>query len=231
VKQASGMRMDQYIGKELFAPLGITDFGWDLDRAGNPHGMSGLKIRAIDLAKIGQLMLDGGVWKGKQVLSNDWVQRSIEPSQTLFPRYGLLWWLHFESEDLTVPDDYVNYLRKQGMTPESLAKLESLKGKPADPQSLRSKARAIVRGDEVIKKKLDVLSDLPALKWIVNGPLISYEAQGYLGQFLIVVPRDRIVAVRQRRAPGGNDPELELKRSFVDFAEVVAALREVKSKK
>jgi CubicO group peptidase (beta-lactamase class C family) len=104
VKQASGMRMDQDIGKELFAPLGITDFGWDLDRAGNPHGMSGLKIRAIDLAKIGQLMLDQGLWQGKQVLSEDWVKRSIELSQTLFPRYGLLWWLHFESESLADTD-------------------------------------------------------------------------------------------------------------------------------
>jgi CubicO group peptidase (beta-lactamase class C family) len=44
VKQASGMRMDQYVATEVFEPLVIKDFTWTLDRAGNPHGMAGLQI-------------------------------------------------------------------------------------------------------------------------------------------------------------------------------------------
>ena len=110
------------------------------------------------------------------------------------------------------------------MTPTSLGKLEELKGKPLENQATRNIVLPIILGDEVIKKKLEKLNDMPQLKPIVRGPLRSYEAQGYLGQFLIVVPRDRIVAVRQRRGPGGNDPDLELKRSFVDFADMVTAL-------
>ena len=110
------------------------------------------------------------------------------------------------------------------MTPTSLAKLEELKGKPFEIQAARAIVLPILRGDEVIKKTLGPLNDGPQLKRIVKGPLRSFEAQGYLGQLLIVVPRDRIVAVRQRRGPGGNDPDLEFKRSFVDFADMVAAL-------
>ena len=82
VKRASGMRMDQYLGKEIFEPLGITDVSWDLDQAGNPHGMAGLDIRAIDLAKIGQMMLDEGSWNGKQILSKEWVRKSIAPAKS-----------------------------------------------------------------------------------------------------------------------------------------------------
>jgi CubicO group peptidase (beta-lactamase class C family) len=228
VKQASGMRMDQFLGKELFEPLGIKDFGWTLDRAGNPHGMSGLQIRAIDLAKIGQMMLDLGSWKGQQILSKEWVKKSVEPSQELYPSYGLLWWLHFDSQTVWLTDDYIKYFKNQGMTPTSLAKLEELKGKPLEVESFRKTVPLIIRGDEVIKKKIDDLNEVPPLKRIVKGPLKSYEAQGYLGQFLVVVPRDRIVAVRQRRGPGGSDSELETKRSFVDFPDMVAALTQNK---
>ena len=68
--------MDVYIGEEIFKPMGITDFRWSLDKAGNPHGMAGLQIRAVDLAKIGQMMLDGGTWRGRRVVSEDWVRLS-----------------------------------------------------------------------------------------------------------------------------------------------------------
>ena len=59
---------------------------------------------------------------------------------------------------------------------------------------------------------------------IVEGP-VGYEAQGYLGQYLIVIPRDRVVAVRQRRQaanPNGSPPGS--KRDFLEFPELVAAL-------
>lgn len=79
VQRASGMRMDRYIVAEIFGPMGIKDTGWTLDRAWNPHGMSGLQIRALDLAKIGQMMLDEGSWKGQQIVSKEWVRQSVAP--------------------------------------------------------------------------------------------------------------------------------------------------------
>jgi len=227
VQRASGMRMDKYLAKEIFEPLGMTEVGWTLDRSGNPHGMSGLQIRAIDLAKIGQMMLDEGSWKGKQILSKDWVSKSIAPSQDLYPSYGLLWWLHPESESLAVDDSIVKHFKDKGMTKASLKKLESLKGKPIEATKFWSTVGQILRGDEVLKTKLAELNaGLPQLKPIVSGPVRSYEAQGYLGQYLIVIPRDRIVAVRQRRGPGTNNPEEESKRGFAGFGEAVAALVE-----
>jgi CubicO group peptidase (beta-lactamase class C family) len=93
VQKASGERMDRFIAKEIFEPLGIKEFGWSLDPSGNPQAMAGLQIRAIDLAKIGQMMLDEGSWKGRQVISKQWVRKSVEAGQPLEPTCGLLWWL------------------------------------------------------------------------------------------------------------------------------------------
>src|SRR5690606_9210339 len=63
----AGRPLDDLVRAELFAPLGITEFAWMRDRAGNPHGMSGLSLGAHDLARIGQMLLDGGQWKGRRI--------------------------------------------------------------------------------------------------------------------------------------------------------------------
>jgi CubicO group peptidase (beta-lactamase class C family) len=224
VQRASGARLDRYLGKEIFEPLGIKDFHWTLDRAGNPHGMSGLEIRALDLARIGQMMLDEGSWKGKPVLSKEWINKSVEPSQSLDPTYGLLWWLLRGPTRFAVDDGVIKHFKDRGMTAESAAKMEALKGKSLETEVFWASLRPIIRQDKVLKTKLLALNrDLPHLKPIVDGPSHGYEAQGYLGQFLVVIPRDRIVAVRQRRFRSGSAHE-GAKLNFMEFPEMVASL-------
>jgi CubicO group peptidase (beta-lactamase class C family) len=93
IGKAAGVRTDRFIGAELFGPLGITEFTWSLDRAGNPHGMAGLQIHAADLARLGQLVLQDGVWEEERLLPEGWVARSLRPGSDLSPGAGLLWWL------------------------------------------------------------------------------------------------------------------------------------------
>jgi CubicO group peptidase (beta-lactamase class C family) len=93
IGRAAGDRMDRFIGQELFGPLGITDFTWSLDPAGNPHGMAGLQIHAHDLARLGQLVLQDGVWEGHRLLPGDWIEKSLRPGSELAGSVGLLWWL------------------------------------------------------------------------------------------------------------------------------------------
>jgi CubicO group peptidase (beta-lactamase class C family) len=224
VQRASGERMDVFIGKEIFAPLGITDFGWTLDRAGNPHGMAGLQIRAIDLAKIGQMMLDEGVWKGRQVVSKEWVRQSVEPGQTLDPTCGLLWWRVVGVMRFAVDEAVVKHFKDHGMTARSVEKLEALKGKPMEREAFWATLRPIVLADDVLKTKLRELNnDLPRVKPVIEGPVRGYAARGYLGQYLYVMPRHRLVAVRQRRSREGSKPG-DLTADFLDFMEMVAAL-------
>jgi CubicO group peptidase (beta-lactamase class C family) len=225
VERASGMRMDLYLAKEIFEPLGIKDFHWTLDRAGNPHGMSGLEIRALDFAKIGQMLLDEGTWKGKPILSKDWIGKSVEPSQSLEPTCGLLWWL-IRPTLFAVDDGLIKQFKDRGMTAESAAKMEALKGKPLETEIFWASLRPIIHRDKVLKTKLFELNrDLPKLKPLVEGAIRGYEAQGYLGQFLIVLPKERIVAVRQRRYRSGAGAE-DPKRNFMEFAQMVCSLVE-----
>lgn len=92
VGRAAGVPLDEFVAEELFAPLGIEDFGWARDASGNPHGMSGLSITAEDLAKIGQLVLQRGAWEGNQLIDEYWFDTMLRPSP-LNPDVGMLWWL------------------------------------------------------------------------------------------------------------------------------------------
>src|SRR3954453_12846522 len=61
--------------------------------SGGSHWGGGVFIHARDQARIGLLLLRGGVWGEKRVLSEDWIARMRVPCP-LFPRYGYLWWLN-----------------------------------------------------------------------------------------------------------------------------------------
>lgn len=97
---AAGVRADRFIANELFHPLGITDFGWSLDAVGNPHGMAGLQIHAMDLARLGQLVLEDGVWAGERLLPEAWIAETLQPGSELSSRAGLLWWRITDDDDL-----------------------------------------------------------------------------------------------------------------------------------
>src|SRR5699024_765363 len=64
IQKASGQKMDHYLRGGLFKEMGITDFNWRTDDEGNPIAMAGLQIYPSDLAKLGQLVLHKGSWKG-----------------------------------------------------------------------------------------------------------------------------------------------------------------------
>lgn len=81
---------DRLIGE----PLKIERYGWFLDPAGNPYGGGSVSFLPRDFMKLGQLMLDGGMWKGKRILAPDFVERASAPLYHLRNfRYGYLWWV------------------------------------------------------------------------------------------------------------------------------------------
>ncbi len=59
---------------------------------GGGHWGGGLFIGARDHARFGLLMARRGEWNGRQIVSRDWIERSLTPSPTL-GNYGYLWWL------------------------------------------------------------------------------------------------------------------------------------------
>ncbi len=225
VLRVSGTRMDRFIAAEIFQPLDIKNFGWTLDKAGNPHGMAGLQIRAIDLAKIGQMMLEGGSWKGKHIISNHWIQQSIVPGQKLSLDSGLLWWVLYDTTRVAIDDAFIKNLMDRGMTAQSREKLEKLRDKMFERDEVWVTIGPLVRADAVLRTKLrEIDANPPPLKSMSSDtPAYGYEAQGYLGQYLVVLPGQRLVAVRQRRyRPGANSEDGS--KLFTDFRKMVKAL-------
>ena len=64
--------------------------------SGLPTSSSGLSLRPRDWAKIGQLVLNRGVWNGRQIVSASWIERStaehIKTDKDAFG-YGYQWWI------------------------------------------------------------------------------------------------------------------------------------------
>lgn len=115
--KAAGQSVFDFAAEHLFTPLDITVerslvfqskeeqlafnkatniSGWAADANGVNAGGWGLTLSPRDMAKIGQLCLDGGVWQGKRIVSGEWITDSTqEHSRWEKPGlpYGYLWWI------------------------------------------------------------------------------------------------------------------------------------------
>ena len=91
VRKATGMHVDKYAERYLFGPLGIRDYHWKKTPTGHPDTEGGLYLAAPDLAKIGLLYLNDGVWEGKRILPAGWARESTDKHVNQ-PMYGYQWW-------------------------------------------------------------------------------------------------------------------------------------------
>jgi CubicO group peptidase (beta-lactamase class C family) len=92
--KATGRPLDEFARETLFEPLGITVMEWDRYK-GEPDLGGGLRLRPRDMAKIGQLVLAGGRWNDRQIVSKGWIETSTAEKlkATDHQTYGYLWWL------------------------------------------------------------------------------------------------------------------------------------------
>jgi CubicO group peptidase (beta-lactamase class C family) len=195
VQKSSGEKMDALIGKEIFAPLGIVNYSWDADASGNPAAMAGLHISAMDFAKIGQMMLNGGTWHDHQIISKNWITQSVAAGQSLSPECGLLWWrLSLDSTYVYDPAVVASW-RQVGMPQILVDKAQTYLGKSLDRAAYAASIIDIFGSmDNAVKVLTQFGAQKPAKT--VLGPVIGYYADGYLGQYMMVIPSENLVAVR-----------------------------------
>jgi CubicO group peptidase (beta-lactamase class C family) len=74
IQKLTGMKLLEYLRPRLFEPLGITKMRWDENPQGLNLGFSGLHTTTEAIAKFGQLYLRKGVWQGKRLLSEWWIE-------------------------------------------------------------------------------------------------------------------------------------------------------------
>jgi CubicO group peptidase (beta-lactamase class C family) len=72
-QRVGGQRLVDYLGPRLFGPLGIGSPSWETSPEGVDVGGWGLSMTTADVARFGQLHLQGGVWGGRRLLPEAWV--------------------------------------------------------------------------------------------------------------------------------------------------------------
>ncbi|MBO9691865.1 serine hydrolase [Chryseobacterium sp.] len=87
--------LENYADKKLFHPLGITRYKWQFTPQQKPSLAGGLRMRALDFAKFGQLYKNNGIWNRKTILDKEWVKKSFTnyfTDHSDFEGYGYLFW-------------------------------------------------------------------------------------------------------------------------------------------
>jgi CubicO group peptidase (beta-lactamase class C family) len=101
LKKATGKSLSAYASEKLWQPLGAEHAAlWSTDRiGGNEKAYCCFNSNARDFARLGQLMLDSGRWKGNEIIPMDYYLNSIKPC--MIPDeigercnyYGYQWWI------------------------------------------------------------------------------------------------------------------------------------------
>jgi CubicO group peptidase (beta-lactamase class C family) len=111
LERSTGMPVPEYLSRRIWQPLGMefpATWSVDSEAKGFPKMESGINARAIDFAKLGRLMLRGGDWDGRRIVSQAWVRQSTRPPEDGVPLgsdgwipasflraggyYAFMWW-------------------------------------------------------------------------------------------------------------------------------------------
>src|SRR5207248_5444165 len=105
----AGMPLQAFAEQKLFKPLGMRHYAWErADDKGLVSSGWGLRLRAVDMAKLGMLVLSGGRWNEQQIVSQAWIRTMTAPSSA--PWYGLYWWIN----DIVSTEPEVHAMRFKG---------------------------------------------------------------------------------------------------------------------
>jgi CubicO group peptidase (beta-lactamase class C family) len=96
--RACGTSASAFAQDHVFAPLGIGARSWEADNQGYTNGGAGLSLTPTDMQAIGAMVLDGGRYRGRQVVPVAWVQAMTRaqiatPAGSALPAYGYGWWV------------------------------------------------------------------------------------------------------------------------------------------
>lgn len=94
IEIGTGQELLAFARHRLFDPIGITTAQWIRGGDDVHAAASGARMTPRDLARIGQLVLDNGVWNGRRIIAADWLAQSFVPRVKAEDLdYGYQWWL------------------------------------------------------------------------------------------------------------------------------------------
>ena len=100
IADAVGQSLEEFARECLFEPLGIERFAWPRDPDGRNYGFGHLRLRPRDIARLGELYLGDGSYRGRRVVSSGYVAAATRAQTPGGPpehaAYGYLWWTAVE---------------------------------------------------------------------------------------------------------------------------------------
>lgn len=170
IERATGKGFAEYMEEKVWQPLNMEyDASISLDGKRNHFARAavGFSTNAIDLAKIGRLYMNKGNWNGKQIVSSEWIERSVKGNVNN-KGYQNCWY--------SIP----KLLRKEdgnGIFPDSLSVVKRF-----DELNIPHSERCIYEPEKG--------------EWIGETYTPNFYALGIFGQVLYVNPEKKIIAVR-----------------------------------
>lgn len=82
VHHITGETLETYLTPRLFRPLGIAGYDWETSPQGLNTAGYGLRVKTEDIAALGQLYLQKGIWQGTSILTEDWVREATSAQTT-----------------------------------------------------------------------------------------------------------------------------------------------------
>jgi CubicO group peptidase (beta-lactamase class C family) len=98
VAKATGGTLADFARANLFTPLGITRWQWSSDAAGYTKGQGNLSLTTRSLATIGEMVREGGRYRGRRIVSANWLRQALVPkvgitaSDPFADGYGYFWY-------------------------------------------------------------------------------------------------------------------------------------------
>jgi CubicO group peptidase (beta-lactamase class C family) len=95
IERGAGVDLHAFAKTALFEPLGIGLTEWSTGLDGVPSAASGLRLAPRDLARIGQMIIDGGKRAGRQIVPAGWLDTSLRPAAIAYDAvyFGYHWYL------------------------------------------------------------------------------------------------------------------------------------------
>ncbi len=200
LQETTGMTTSEFAQAYLFDPLDISDVVWLENPQGIALGYSGLMMLPHDMAKMGYLYLNQGRWTGEQIISEDWVEATIQVQVSAFSaayEFSNHWWIPgdglYESRghagqiiDFLPEYDLVlvftsSLNRQHDISPRGLLhtyiepaikSYRSLRPNPEAVERLEDKIQQVAESQEAAQ----AVSPLPALAAQISGKTIVFEA-------------------------------------------------------
>jgi CubicO group peptidase (beta-lactamase class C family) len=112
IAAVAGQGLERFAKDSLFDPLEMVGTSWPLaDAAGRPPGGWALRLRPMDMVKLGRLYLQRGAWNGKRVFGDDYPALAWRPGVSR--DYGLNWWIGSAPEAEGTPYVFADGFRSQ----------------------------------------------------------------------------------------------------------------------